>query len=439
MKNLKLGNSSSQKLLIRPQSSKLLMNSNSTKNFNRPHSRFLSSVVEEETFDQREAAHMPQNSNIKTDNKTTLKNYSSLNQIQSQQQKLQQSHQDNVNLDKNTFQNQINLKFGAQSKGDVALSIIENQHSIPSPKTQDRQSVFSQNINGSEKKQKQQTGVRVRPQTAFIKQRQNSMRSVNTITNQNVFSTKSSNHGGQPIDIQSNQAHDRSSQKSRSQNSKNRQQQKSRNPTKDWKTMHRLCKKPHLPNSQQLGEFEEIAVEEKSLLSIILDKERKQGKYEQIQSTYSMSQLSQQKKEQSRNLQTSKIPIILSTNDIGDKTGKSDIHSLSVKSTLSLRQNELKIIRNFKIDYNQYQTLKNDEERRKFLISKMENDIRENLESIQKNLEQKMQQFESAQQVITSQESQPKDTYPWLQIQTKNPDLQPKLKQKLMETYQTLV
>eukprot|EP00347_Sterkiella_histriomuscorum_P004794 403359072 len=365
MKNLKLGNSSSQRLLIRPQSSKLLMNSTSTKNFNRPHSKFLSSVVEEETFDQRETAHMPLNSN-------------------------------------------------------------------------DRQSVLSQNINGSEKKQKQQTGVRVRPQTAFIKQRQNSMRSVNTISNQNVFSTKSSNHGGQPIDIQSNQAHDKSSQQSLSQNSKNRQQSKSRNPTKDWKTMHRLCKKPHLPNSQQLGEFEEIAVEEKSLLSMILDKERKQGKYEQIQSTYSMSQLSQQKKEQSRNQQTPKIPIILSTNDIGDKTGKSDIHSLSVKSTLSLRQNELKIIRNFKIDYNQYQTLKNDEERRKFLISKMENDIRENLESIQKNLEQKMQQFESAQQVITSQEPQQKDTYPWLQIQTKNPDLQPKLKQKLMETYQTL-
>lgn len=49
---------------------------------------------------------------------------------------------------------------------------------------------------------------------------------------------------------------------------------------------------------------------------------------------------------------------------------------------MSLKQNELKIIRTFKIDSKIYQGLKNDEERRRFLMARMEDDIKEGLKNL---------------------------------------------------------
>lgn len=56
------------------------------------------------------------------------------------------------------------------------------------------------------------------------------------------------------------------------------------------------------------------------------------------------------------------------------KSSGIDKTMFSVKSTVTLR-NDLKIIRNFNIDYNKYQVLKNDEDRRRYLLLKMEEDI----------------------------------------------------------------
>lgn len=53
-----------------------------------------------------------------------------------------------------------------------------------------------------------------------------------------------------------------------------------------------------------------------------------------------------------------------------------------MQSTMSLKQRELKVLRNFRVDVKVYQSFKSDEERSKYLLQKMEEDIREGLKSI---------------------------------------------------------
>lgn len=47
-----------------------------------------------------------------------------------------------------------------------------------------------------------------------------------------------------------------------------------------------------------------------------------------------------------------------------------------------MKQRELKVLRNFRVDVKVYQSFKSDEERSKYLLQKMEEDIREGLKSI---------------------------------------------------------
>jgi hypothetical protein len=52
--------------------------------------------------------------------------------------------------------------------------------------------------------------------------------------------------------------------------------------------------------------------------------------------------------------------------------------STNVKTTLSLG-NDLKLIRIFKIDINQYTSIKSEEDKRVYLLMKMEDDIKDHL------------------------------------------------------------
>ena len=56
---------------------------------------------------------------------------------------------------------------------------------------------------------------------------------------------------------------------------------------------------------------------------------------------------------------------------------------------MTLRQNELKLVRHFKIDMIKYNNIRNEEDRFRFLMSQMEEDIKANIETITKSVEQK--------------------------------------------------
>lgn len=83
------------------------------------------------------------------------------------------------------------------------------------------------------------------------------------------------------------------------------------------------------------------------------------------------------------------------------------------------------------MDVKIYQSFKTDEERSRYLLQKMEEDIREGLKSLDGS-----GKTEKEQEGVREKA---KDTYPWLQVKTQHQGLQPKLKHKLMHTYQSLV
>ena len=98
---------------------------------------------------------------------------------------------------------------------------------------------------------------------------------------------------------------------------------------------------------------------------------------------------------------------------------------------MTLRQNELKLVRHFKIDMIKYNNIRNEEDRFRFLMSQMEEDIKANIETITKSVEQKQFSYSQSQKQIMNSDglSSPSgDTYKWLKIDTKNKELQPKLK-----------
>ncbi len=53
---------------------------------------------------------------------------------------------------------------------------------------------------------------------------------------------------------------------------------------------------------------------------------------------------------------------------------------------MTLRQNELKLVRHFKIDMIKYNNIRNEEDRFRFLMSQMEEDIKANIETITKSV-----------------------------------------------------
>lgn len=111
-------------------------------------------------------------------------------------------------------------------------------------------------------------------------------------------------------------------------------------------------------------------------------------KYQDVKSYYSKERMLEKVDERSDvDSQRKKQPIILNTNFHEESTSKTNQISsqsfttsmnLAIKSTMTLK-NDLKLIRTFKIDPTIFSSLRSEEEKREYLLNKMEEDIRNGL------------------------------------------------------------
>lgn len=93
-------------------------------------------------------------------------------------------------------------------------------------------------------------------------------------------------------------------------------------------------------------------------------------------------------------------------------------------------------MRTFHIDPNIYAQFKNDEEKRFFLLKKMEEDIREGLMNLDKNQAEKNKQFIEETKAIKNEENKVnQDPYEWLKLNSEFEGMHPKLKLELMKKF----